>query len=208
MSRAFVDEDDQSPEQDVPEIRIPLPAGAKNYVTPAGAVKLQEELTRLDREERPRLAAEVSRLVRGEGAEAAQSDPDRLERSRRRLREIQRRIEYLNRMVARMQVIEPEPSGSGSSDGPAGPPRVQFGVPVVVRGPDGAATEYRIVGVDESEPQRGLVSWISPLARALTGARPGDRVEVDLPDGRAVMEIVAIGTEESVGALEKKAPDR
>jgi transcription elongation factor GreB len=208
VSRAFVDEDDQSPEQDVPEIRIPLPAGAKNYVTPAGAAKLQEELARLDRDERPHLAAAVARMVRGEGAGAAESDPDRLERSRRRLREIQRRIEYLNRMIVRLQVIEPEPSGSGGSDGPEGPPCVQFGVPVVVQAPEGGPTEYRIVGVDESEPERGLVSWISPLGRALTGARAGDRVEVDLPDGRAVLHILAVGTKDSIRALEKKAPDR
>jgi transcription elongation factor GreB len=188
LSRAFVSEDDISLEQDVPEIRVPLPAGAKNFVTPAGGMRLLEELAALDRDERPRLAKAIARMVRETAA-----DSDVLNRSRRRLREVVRRIEYLNRMIARMEIVEPDPAQPGDPGDPGDPQRAQFGVAVAVRGAGGERRVFRIVGVDESDPGAGLISWISPLARALIGARAGDRVEVDLPEGRSVIEVLAVG---------------
>ncbi len=145
MSRAFVDESaSESRENPSPELRIPLPPGAKNYVTPAGEARLRAELDRL-------LAAEQPRLP-----------------------EVERRIEYLSRMRAIMEVVPPP-----------GPivPRVVFGTSVTVREAGGAERTYRIVGVDESDPGRGAVSWISPVARALTGKIPGEQARLSLPAG-------------------------
>jgi transcription elongation factor GreB len=207
LSRAFVSEQDSTFDQDVPEIKIPLPEGSKNYVTPAGGNRLQEELAALDREERPRLVAAIARLVR-EGA----ADLDDLNRARWRLREVVRRIEYLNRMIARMEIVEPGlESGEAGGPGESGDQqRVQFGVPVAVGVAGGGTRVFRIVGVDESDPGAGLISWISPLARALTGARRGEQVEVELPEGRSVLEVLAVGREAGrcIGgqALEKKPP--
>ena len=154
MSRAFVNESaSENSEHLAPELRIPLPPGAKNYVTPAGATRLQEELDQL-------LAAAQPRLP-----------------------EVERRIQYLVRMRAIMEVVAPpEPPVT----------RVTFGTEVTVRESGGVERRYRIVGVDESDPARGAVSWISPVARALSGRRPGEQARVSLPAGEQLLTVLAI----------------
>ncbi len=94
----------------------------------------------------------------------AATDRDEQAVQRRRLREIDRRIEYLSRMLARIEVIDPAAQAGE---------RVLFGARVTVRQEDGGERVYRIVGVDEADPARGQVSWVSPLAKALLGRRPG-----------------------------------
>ena len=156
MSRAFVDESaSESREENAPALKIPLPPGAKNYITPQGAQRTRAELEEL-------LAA-----------------------AQPRLREVERRIEYLSRMAALMEIVAP---------GAQPPERVVFGATVTVRGKGREERTYRIVGVDESDPARGWVSWISPVARALTGRKPGDTVKVTLPAGEKLLTIVSIGT--------------
>ena len=157
MSRAFVDESaSESRESDAPELKIPLPPGAKNYVTPQGARQLRAEL---------------------EGLQALAAP---------RLREVDRRIEYLSRMRAIMEVVAPST---------ADPDRVVFGTTVTVREAGGTEKTYRIVGVDESDPSRGWVSWISPLARALVGKRRGEAALVKLPAGEERVTVTAISGE-------------
>ena len=167
MSRAFVDESaSESRENDAPELKVPLPPGAKNYVTPEGGARLRTELEQL----------------------LAISPP--------RLREVDRRIEYLSRMRALMEVVSPPGSD---------PQRVVFGTTVTIRESGGSERTYRIVGVDESDPSRGWVSWISPLARALVGKKPGEHVRVKLPAGEQTLAILSIkgapGDSTSNGAL-------
>jgi transcription elongation factor GreB len=157
VSRAFVDESaSESRESDAPELKIPLPPGAKNYVTPQGARQLRAEL---------------------EGLQALAAP---------RLREVDRRIEYLSRMRAIMEVVAPST---------ADPDRVVFGTTVTVREAGGTEKTYRIVGVDESDPSRGWVSWISPLARALVGKRRGEAALVKLPAGEERVTVTAISGE-------------
>jgi transcription elongation GreA/GreB family factor len=100
-----------------------------------------------------------------------------------RLREVDRRIEYLKRMRAMMEVVAPP--------GPD-PQRVVFGTLVTVRESGGSERTYRIVGVDESDPGRGWVSWISPLARALVGKTEGEQARVKLPAGEEIVTILSI----------------
>ena len=195
MSRAFVSENDSQFEgEEVPALKIPLPAGARNYMTPEGAESMRAELEELVQGERPRLSARISRGVSAPAAGGEETDRDTLSRLRRRLREVERRIEYLTAMSARLEVVDP-----AAQD----PQRVAFGAAVTVRevrggnagSPTGAGADlerYRIVGVDESDPAKGTVSWISPLARALISARLGDTVTLALPDGERRLEIVAI----------------
>jgi transcription elongation factor GreB len=153
LSRAFVDESaSESSEENAPELKIPLPAGAKNYMTAEGARHLRAELDAL----------------------LATPSP--------RLRETERRIQYLSRMAAVMEIVEP---------GPRPPDRVMFGVWVSVT-EGGSERVYRIVGVDESVPEKGWVSWVSPIARAMTGRKPGDTVRVPLPTGEKVLTIRSI----------------
>jgi transcription elongation factor GreB len=154
MSRAFVDESaSESRENDAPELKIPLPAGAKNYMTPQGAERLRAEIEDLLALEQPRLG------------------------------EVDRRIEYLSRMRAIMEVVPPPAQE---------PDRVVFGTTVTVREAGGTEKKYRIVGIDESDPARGWVSWISPLARALVGKRQGELARVKLPAGEELLTVVAI----------------
>ena len=70
--------------------------------------------------------------------------------------------------------------------------RVRFGATVTVRDDAGDRRTYRIVGVDEAEASSGKVSWLSPVARAILGKEEGDRVDVELPHGRARLEIIEI----------------
>jgi transcription elongation factor GreB len=171
VSRAFVDEDaTPGRDEEVAPLKLPLPAGARNYVTPAGAARLAAELHALQRERRPALAA----AARGESPPGP---------ARRALGECDRRIAYLSRMQALQEIVED-----------AGQPadRVRFGATVTVRqSPEGERT-VRIVGVDEADPGAGDVSWISPVARALMGARIGDTVPCELPEGSTRLRVLAI----------------
>lgn len=70
--------------------------------------------------------------------------------------------------------------------------RVRFGATVTVREPDGGESSYRIVGVDETDLDRGWVSWLSPIAKALLNAEPGQRVRLKLPAGDVELEVTGV----------------
>jgi transcription elongation factor GreB len=167
MSKAFTREENEGPDvPDLPPTASALPPGAKNYMTRAGADRLQAELTRIIEKERPPLA------------EMAADDPD----AKRRLGLIDQRIFQLEQSLQSAEVLSP----------PAEPPtNVTFGATVTVRGPDGEET-FRIVGVDETDHERGWVSWLSPVARALMNARTGERVRFKYPCGEEDLEVLAI----------------
>jgi len=178
MSRAFVDEASaDSRDEDAPEYKIPLPPGARNYVTPEGAERLQAELRSLDSGERPALAADILRLSRDP------TNSDALATARRRLARIDRRIEYLSRMAGLAEVVNRPASGYD---------RVRFGARVTLRDGKGILSTFRIVGVDESDPDSGLVGWTAPLARALMGKAPGDTALILLPEGDKTVTVVAV----------------
>jgi transcription elongation factor GreB len=180
MSRAFVQESDENlRDDDVPAIKNPLPPGVKNYMTPEGAERLRRELYELVNQSRPRLAAELSRDM----SETAAVEHETLIKRRRQLREMERRIEYLTAMLDILEVVDRNP---GTAD------RVLFGVRVYVveNGKDEKA--FEIVGVDESDPSKGRISWISPLAKALISKRVGETAEPDLPGKSRKFEIKKI----------------
>jgi len=174
MSKAFTKEDDAG-DALVPRLVSPLPPGARNYLTPAGAARLRAELVRLAEEERPALLAAT-----GEpglrGAEAQE-----------RLPQVEQRIAYLQQSL-RTAEVTPSPA----------PPHdvVRFGATVTVRDPRGRETSYRIVGVDEADHARDEVSWLAPIARALLNARRGQRVPFRFPAGMTELEITGIRYEE------------
>ncbi len=165
-------EDDQYQDEDVPEIRIPLPRGARNYMTPAGAKQLQAELGELVNVMRPKLIAAVAKITAGTSG----GNSDALRRERRSLRKVDRRIEYLNRMMAITEIVDPAEQRSD---------RIVFGATVTVSDRQNEQRTYQIVGVGESDPEQGKVSWISPVAKALIGASLGDEVKVILPGGES-----------------------
>jgi transcription elongation factor GreB len=166
MSKAFTKESDEGPGNEVhPEPKDPLPAGVKNYVTPEGAAALREELSRVEGEPRQKAGADKG------GA------------AKKRLEALERRIQFLRDRVANMTVVDP---GSQDKDS------VHFGASVTVADEEGNEKSYCIVGVDESDPAKGKISWISPIAKALISARVGDVVTLELPDGNAELEILQI----------------
>ena len=179
MSRAFLSELDENQEDDIPKIKNPLPAGVKNYMTPKGAERIRNELNNLIKIERPKLVSNISNDV-------ISSDTDHKEEvsnQRRKLREIDRRIEYLTEMTEIIEVVEPKKQD---------PERVSFGTTVSVLVNDKNKHIYKIVGVDESDPSKGLISWISPLAKAMLSKSIGEILKVNLPKGESKMKILRI----------------
>ena len=167
MSRAFVRESDVPQLPELPPVVSPLPLGARNYLTPGGAQRLREERARLHDIERPRLA------------NAPADDID----SKRALQLLDQRIRYLQESLRTADITEITP---GPTD------TVRFGTTVTVREGDGQQTRYRIVGVDETDLERNWVSWLSPIARALMNAKPGQRLQFKAPRGMRELEIVAV----------------
>jgi transcription elongation factor GreB len=167
MSRAFVRESDVPQLPDLPPLVSPLPPGARNYLTPAGAQRLRDELARLRDTERPQLAA------------APAEDVD----AKRALQLLDQRIRYLQESLRTADITDITP---GPTD------VVRFGSTVTVREPNGTETRYRIVGVDETDLDRNWVSWLSPIARALMNARPGERIQFKAPRGVRELEILAV----------------
>jgi transcription elongation factor GreB len=158
----------------------PIPAGAKNYMTPQGHARLKDEALHLLNKERPELVKVVA---------WAASNGDRSENAdyiygKRRLREIDRRIRFLTKRLDVAQVIDP--AQREQTD------QVFFGASVTVADEDGSASVYSIVGIDEADVGRGRISWVSPLARALMKRREGDQFTFKAPGGDQLLEIVKV----------------
>ena len=167
MSKAFTREDD-APDPIIPRrVTDPLPPGARNYLTPDGARRLRAELDRLVQIERPQALASP--------------DPSL---AREQLQNLDQRIQHLHHSFQSAVVVEP-PAGVIDS--------VRFGATVSVRERSGEESRYRIVGIDEADIERGWVSWLSPIARALMNARLGQCVLLKLPSGDEELEVISIG---------------
>ncbi len=167
MSKAFTRESDDAPEMPVaPRPSTLLPPGVKNYLTRDGAERLRQEIERLSHSERPKVAS----LTEGDDA-------------RRQLLALDQQIAGLRQILGSAEIVPP----------PAPPWQiVRFGASVTVRRRDGSEERYRLVGVDETDVDRGWVSWRSPIARALLNARTGQRVRFRFPDGEEDLEILAV----------------
>jgi transcription elongation factor GreB len=151
----------------------------KNYITPGGYRRLQEELARLWRVERPAMVTTVA-WAAGNGDRSENGD---YIYGKRRLREIDRRIRYLSKSLERAVVVD----NSGKAQ-----QRVHFGATVTVLYETGDARDVTIVGVDELDSGDACVSWRSPLARALLTAQVGDTVTLRAPRGPERLEIIAV----------------
>jgi transcription elongation factor GreB len=149
------------------------------YITPEGAKRLRAELDQLWTVERPRVTQEVADAA----AQGDRSENAEYIYGKRRLREIDRRVRFLSKRLDEVRVV---------AEPPDDPRRVFFGAYVTVEDDDGAERTYRIVGADESDLERGLISIDSPVARALLGKRAGDEVAVRVPRGDAVYTVLAV----------------
>ncbi len=180
MSKAFVKEGSESEDDDDDLEVVGLPAGSRNYMTPAGFARLRGELVSLLNVERPAVVQTVS---------WAASNGDRSENGdyiygKKRLREIDRRLRFLTRRLDNAEVVDP--ATRESTD------QVFFGATVRYANAVGEELQIAIVGIDEVDLPRGRVSWISPIARALIKAREGDLVQLRTPGGVEKIEIIEV----------------
>ncbi len=179
MSKAFTRENEDAGDDDDEMVALPaIPAGTKNYITPAGFRRMKDEYKQLWEVERPVLVQTIS---------WAASNGDRSENGdyiygKKRLREIDRRLRFLAKRLENSEVVDPVKR--------QGCEQVFFGATVTVFHGDGVERTYSIVGVDEADVSRGLISWVSPLARTLLKARPDDEVRLKLPEG--IEELVVV----------------
>ena len=150
------------------------------FITPEGLQRLRAEYDELFGVERPKIVEVVSwAAALGDRSENA----DYLY-GKRRLREIDRRLSHLARIMKAARVVDP--STQQSRD------QVRFGATVELTDEDDNRRVLTIVGDDETDPDAGRIGWSAPLARALIGARPGDERIVRLPSGEKSYEILGI----------------
>jgi transcription elongation factor GreB len=180
MSKAFVRESETDDDLALPDDAPAIPAGVKNYMTPDGHRRLQDELRQLLREERPKVV-EVVAWAAGNGDRSENGD---YLYGKKRLREIDRRIRLLTKRLESAEIVDPRRQTRRD--------RVFFGATVTYADPRGGEKTVTIVGIDEADIDRGRVSWVSPIARALLKAQEGDVVELRTPTGRETIEIIAI----------------
>jgi transcription elongation factor GreB len=176
MSKAFTKEDTDAPEE---ELEAPeIPASGKNYISAAGFARLQAELRELVEVERP----EVVKTVAWAASNGDRSENGDYIYGKKRLREIDRRVRFLIKRLESAEVVQ---SAGRDTD------QVFFGATVRVRSAAGERT-VTILGLDEVDPARGIVSWISPIAKALIKAREGDTVTLRAPSGEEKLEILEV----------------
>lgn len=165
MSRAFVKEsDDEAAAGDMPE--RPVPAHP-NYVTARGLAQLHARERELAQQH------ETLKAVADEDSAAKQ-----------KLREVERDLRYVRAQLERAELVRHAPAQEAAD--------VRFGAIVLIEDAAGMRKRYRIVGDDEADAEAGDISWASPLARALIGARVGDVVTWRRPAGAADIEVVEI----------------
>lgn len=178
MNKAFVKESDGDDDDEggLP----PIPPGAKNYITPQGYQRIREELLQLIDTERP----EVVKIVHWAASNGDRSENGDYIYGKRRLREIDRRIRFLTKRLDLAEVVDP--SIHHGSD------QVFFGATVTYLNSAGSEQSITIVGIDELDPLKGKISWVSPVARALTKSREGDVITLTTPAGVDELEILSV----------------
>ncbi|HZU84386.1 MAG TPA: transcription elongation factor GreB [Polyangiaceae bacterium] len=144
---------------------------AGHYITRAGANRLLQELSDLRQRQRPRIVQEVADAA----AQGDRSENAEYIYGKRKLREIDRRIQWLMKRLDTVTVVEPRAAGGDVAF---------FGATVEVEDEDGARAVYRIVGEDEIDLDKGHISWRSPLGRALLKKRAGDTATFRRPAAR------------------------
>jgi transcription elongation factor GreB len=155
---------------------------SKNYITPKGMEKLKAEYHELISVERPKVVETVT---------WAASNGDRSENAdyqygKRRLRQIDGRLHFLQKRMEAAEVIDPKIVRSD---------KVIFGAIVTFENEDGDLSTYQIVGEDELDIKQNKISWKSPVARALLGKKLDDEVKIHKPAGDEMVVITDISFE-------------
>ena len=179
MARGWGKEDSPSDiEAHVSRYRAPQPRSSP-YITPEGYARLKAEYHELYNVRRP----EVVRALSAAAAEGDRSENAEYIYRKKELREIDRRVRYLQKRIPDLKVVDTKPADAT---------RVFFGAHVEIADDKGDVKTYRIVGADETDAAAGLISVDSPLARALLKHVQGEVVMAQLPGGEAEIEIVGV----------------
>ena len=179
MSTTFVPDPNAEDDEEAQGL-APLPAGTKNYITPQGFARLQQELLTLIDEERPK----VVDIVHWAASNGDRSENGDYIYGKKRLREIDRRIRFLTKRMDMASITDP--SVHHGSD------QVFFGATVTYEDAEGQTQTVTILGTDEADSAKGQVSWVSPIARALIKSRLGDVVQLQTPAGVKQLDIVQV----------------
>lgn len=158
-------------------------APLKNYITPAGLQRLKDEHRFLLTRERPA----VTQVVAWAASNGDRSENADYQYGKRRLRQIDRRIRFLTKRIDAAEVVDPALPRRGRAA-----THVFFGATVRYANSVGTEREVRIVGADEVDLDRHYISWLSPVARALMKAGPGDRVTLRAPGGTETLEVLEV----------------
>ncbi len=150
-----------------------------NYISPEGLRKLRTEYDELRKVERPRVVQEVADAA----AQGDRSENAEYIYGKRRLREIDRRMRFLQQRIDAAIVVEHGTRDDG---------RVYFGATVTVEDEHGQTRVWKLVGEDEVDAAQGAISHRSPIGAALLGKRVGDEVTVLTPGGERVLVVAAV----------------
>ncbi|HCM83922.1 MAG TPA: transcription elongation factor GreB [Alphaproteobacteria bacterium] len=180
MSKAFTKETDNTADDGGDDDADTLPAGQKNYMTPAGLAALRAEHQKLFYEERP----EVVQVVTWAAGNGDRSENGDYIYGKKRLREIDRRVRYLRKRIESAVVVDPAQQKHLD--------QVFFGAIVAYARGSGEVQTVQIVGLDEADLGNGKINFLSPIARAMMKSRVGDEVTVRAPAGNEVIEIISI----------------
>lgn len=150
-----------------------------SYISPEGHRKIVEEYTWLLKTERPRITAEVTYAA----SLGDRSDNAEYRFGKQRLREIDRRLQYLGKRLDGIEVVD---ASQFTGD------TVLFGATVDFEDEEGATQTWTILGEDEVDTEKRHISYVSPLGRALLTKKVGDIVEFETPKGRREVTILAV----------------
>jgi transcription elongation factor GreB len=155
----------------------PQPLERNNLITPVGFKKLKDERDFLLKTERPKIVDEVRQAVlQGDRSENAE-----YQYGKKRLREIDRRVRFLNKRIEIARVIDPKEQN---------PDCIRFGATVVIEDENGQRRTYKIVGEDESDLMAKRISWKSPVGAGLLKAKKGDELEIETPRGPMLFTVI------------------
>jgi transcription elongation factor GreB len=180
MSKAFTKEDDNAHDEGIQRVDE-LPLTARNYVTPRGFELLTEEVSRLTTTEKPEVVRQLNEA-------AAASLELEVQPLKRRLRELDGRIHYLTQRLKMAEIVDPSKrTATGTATD-----QIFFGATVTFTNRRAETRTIRIVGVDEMDPAKGYITFVSPLAKALLRAHEGDTVPFQSPAGHDELEILEV----------------
>ena len=149
------------------------------YITAEGAGRLREEIQYLWRKLRP----EVVKALAAAAAEGDRSENAEYTYRKKQLGGIDYRIRYLSKRIDIMKIVDQPPADTSI---------IRFGAYITLNTSSEGLVDYRIVGVDETDAQKGFISIDSPVARALLGKSIGDSTEVELPECKVIFEVMVI----------------